>query len=211
MMNLTSILKELKIRAKEPIGSGAFHTAFPFEKFKDKIIKTVKGDVDIATGKITYLNKKPFNKKTLELFTQYPDLFANVDKITNNYAVIQRLNTKDYKSDASKIAQGIHRFLLSEPRTARFYMPYTIDPKVSEPDDMDVSYFFWFLTSMKPSNTLNRKLQKYVPKDLFEKFYNFFEKVEDSGVANKLPTNHVDAHDDNLGYDESGNIKFLDV
>jgi len=212
VIKLLSLLNELNIKPKTPIGSGMYHTAFPFEKFKDKIIKTGKGDVDISSGGVKKINQKPLNKKMLDIFQRFPKFFAHVYKITDKYAVIQKLDTEAFKSDSFKLARGLIRLVMSEPRFAKnntLLYPYAINPSL-EPEDIDISYFIYFLTFSR-NYRLGKKLRKYLPRDIFDKFYDFFKALDQSGVKNYLPRNRADVHENNLGYDKEGNLKFLDI
>ncbi len=199
-------MKEVNIQPKQQLGKGAYHTVFPYHKFQDKIIKTRMGDLQFIKDNPQLINKNSLNLKTMQLFQDNPEYFAKVYKLRPNYAVIEKLNTDCYKNNALKLMQGIFRFILTDPRLAKKLLPYTINPDISEPEDIDTAQFFHFLT-FSPNRQLRKELIKYCNPELFNKFYNFFvglEKLE-------LPLKRLDMHDGNIGCDKEGNLKLLDV
>lgn len=201
-------MNELNIKQKDLLGQGVYHSVFPYQKFADKIIKTRKGEVDFGRdGKPFYKSKDGMNMKEMEIFQSHPDIFAKVYKLTDKYAVIERLNTDQIVSDMFKLQQGIFNFWKEHPHFSGILTraPYPIDSYNSDPIDIDAANYL-YLAVVDGYDKLLKKLEKYCPKDLYLKYLSFLQNV----VAAKLPKRRVDLHDKNIGYDKNGNFKLLD-
>lgn len=205
-MNLTEILDELNIQPKIPIGSGMYHTAFPFTKFKDKIIKTKNGNLILAPDeksfKITNKNDK-LDPKEMDMFKLHPDIFAHVYKVTDRYAVIEKLETKTIKQELYKLSEDFLRWMLQNPDFAE-NLGWMKPVEYMEPDDFNVMVE---LNLERNNKEFLRDLGKSVTnKGFYLKLLEFIKKCYASDLGKK----NLDLHSDNIGYDKQGNIKLLD-
>lgn len=199
------IKTELVIRKKEPLGSGIEHTAFPFDAFKDKIIKTKSGNVEIGkNGKPIYTSKdlksrmNPFEIKT---FQDHPSLFAKVYKATDRYAIIEKLNTKDINEDLEYLTYDMIRFFIANPFVGERYTLKNIEEL--EPTDFNI---LAELYGHKKDKTLYEGILKYASDKTFAmKLFKFIQTVSSTNLGKK-----ADMHDGNIGYDKEKNIKLLD-
>jgi hypothetical protein len=80
MIKLTKILKEIKTRPKEIIGSGEQGDVYPVGK--DKVVKVIGTD-----------DWEPEEIENYKLFNQHPDLFPHVYKIGKNYVIMDRIDS----------------------------------------------------------------------------------------------------------------------
>ena len=92
MIKLIDILKEITL--KEPIGQGSEHIIYPYSKDPNKVIKTFDSD-----------ETESINKNQITTFQNHPDIFPIVYKVTDKYAVLEKLNTKKAIDELEKLAQ----------------------------------------------------------------------------------------------------------
>ena len=90
MIKLIDILKEITL--KEPIGQGSEHVIYPYSKDPNKIIKTFDPD-----------ERESINKDQITTFQNHPDIFPIVYKVTDKYAVLEKLNTKKAIDELEKL------------------------------------------------------------------------------------------------------------
>ena len=90
MIKLLSILKEITF--KEPIGQGSEHIIYPYSKDPNKVIKTFDPD-----------EKESINKDQITTFQKHPDIFPIVYKVTDKYAILEKLNTKKVIDELEKL------------------------------------------------------------------------------------------------------------
>lgn len=201
----THNIYELDIKNKNMLGQGTSHTAFPYYKFDDKIIKTAYGDLQFLKNNPTYVNERPWNKKDLELFQKYPQFCAKVFRIRPNYAVVEKLDTESFLKDSNKLMYCIFDFVKDHPEMASRISP-SINIEISNPEDKHSSMIIWMSLDDKE---LMDKMYDHCGGNFFPKLYKFLKEAYNSGL--KQEKKYLDVHDYNLGYDKTGHIKFLDI
>lgn len=195
-------MNELNIQQKEPLGSGVDHTAFPFEKFKDKIIKTPNGNLIVKNNKFIKANNDKLNQEEMDIFKNNPKYFAKVFKLTDRYAIIEKLNTKDIRDDLDELGEGMIKFFVRNPEISKFFTPK--DPSLLEPSDFNVSTDI--MHNRTDKEFLKGVMKNTKNKEFFRKLLKFIYGVYSLNLSKK----NLDIHDGNLGYDKNGNIKLLD-
>lgn len=198
-------MNELEIKPKAQLGRGVFHQAFPFHKFDDKVIKTRMGDLKLFQGQPELINKHKMDLEEMKIFQQYPQFFAKVYKLTERYAVIEKLDTKEYKLEARKIADGIFK-LACMPKVAAVILPYHIDPDLSDPDDIQVSSIIYTLLIRPDVDYRAKTLEAYCSGTRFKELYEFI-----SDVNKTFKDKVIDFHDGNLGINKQGKFRLLDI
>ena len=90
MIKLLNILKEITF--KEPIGQGSEHIIYPYSKDPNKVIKTFDPD-----------ERESIDKDQITTFQKHPDIFPIVYKVTDKYAILDKLNTKKVIDELEKL------------------------------------------------------------------------------------------------------------
>lgn len=202
-------MNELNTQIKKPIGQGIEHTVFPFEKFKDKIIKTKSGNAELTndgnpTGsprlKITDPNAK-LDSGEMKVFQSHPDIFAKVYKVTDRYAIIEKLDTSSIEEDLEMLCWGMIKFF---NKHAIYAKHFTLkDPKLLDPSDFNILALIH--DNRKDPRLLKGIVSNTKDKEFALKLMSFLQKLYHANLG-KSP----DLHDGNVGYDKTGNIKLLD-
>jgi len=201
------MIHELDIKKKSQLGKGTQHTVFPYEKFADKVIKTRWGDLDVAKKHSFLVNHEPMNVEELEIFQRYPNLFVKVYKISKNYAVLEKLDTKNFQSDSHKIALGIFQYIVD--MGGIISVPYTIDTNISDSTDIDPTFFIW-MAIRKYLDSMLHNISSYCP-PYFKQWINFLKELEKIELPKDYRYNTLDVHDRNFGYNKQGEIRMLDL
>jgi hypothetical protein len=202
-------MNELATQIKKPIGQGIEHTVFPFNKFKDKIIKTRSGNAELTnqgdpTGyprlKITDPKSK-LNYKEIKIFQMHPEIFAKVYKVTDRYAIIEKLDTASIEEDLEMLCWGMIKFFNKNPKYAKHFT--LKDPKLLDPSDFNILALIH--NNRKDPKLLKGIISNTNNKEFAIKLMSFIQKLYNTNLG-KSP----DLHDQNVGYDKEGNIKLLD-
>ncbi len=195
-------MDEINIRKKEPIGSGTVHNVYDFEKFKDKIIKTKYGDTVFQNGELKRINTNTLNQNEMKIFQNNPDLFAKVYKVTERYAIIERLDTKKMLSDIQeKVAPAILKTFIEHPNMAKEWT--SKPPTEMTSQDFDGA---GMLNAFRNHNLFIKNVLKNTSDKEF-----VLKLIRLITLAYEQIHRHViDIHENNLGYDKEGNIKLLD-
>jgi len=195
-------MKEISIRRKEPIGSGTVHNVYDFEKFKDKIIKTKYGDMRIVNGQLQRINSNKIDQKEIETFINNPNLFAKVYKVTERYAVIEKLDTKSFLNDVQeKVAPAVVKTFIQNPELSAEWTSKKPEELTSQ--DFDGA---GMLNAFRNHKEFIKGVLKNTPDRDF-----VIELLKLINTAyNEIPKHVVDIHENNIGYDKEGNMKLLD-
>lgn len=196
---LKNILINDEIRKKEKIGSGKDHYVYDYEGDPTKVIKVAwdaeDGNKFNPKSKIVQVN---INKNHIDIFKKYPDFFPKVHKVTNRYAIIDKLDTKQIKNDEIELYRilstiGFDDFEYITEKTA-------------------ISTAYWNFANKK--GLFEKVLKKLSSNGILDesavvkKYMNFFYKILKSSLKKKLV--RLDIIGDNIGYDKDGELKLLD-
>lgn len=81
---MKKIVKEIRIKPKEKLGSGTEHNVYPSLSNPNVVIKMPKGKI-----RMSWVN----------LFKEHPEIFPKITKQTDKYIVLEKLDTKKAESD----------------------------------------------------------------------------------------------------------------
>ena len=187
------------IRNKKLLGRGKEHIVYEFEKSPNKVIKQLwdveqgyrydPNAVVVASG---------FDSRHTDMFLKYPELFATVYKVTNKYAIIERLNTDDVEKDEKYLYEQVKDFNYWE-------FQYTKDYSF-----LSQLYFSIMRDSRFASKILNNLEKNGYDTYLMDKYITFFKKINKTLKKDRSLHKGLDIGSHNLGYDINGNIKLLD-
>ena len=79
-------LDEVEIKKKDIIGKGSYHDVYP-TKDNARVIK------------VNRYRKLNDNEEWVEIFNKYPEFFPKIYRVKNNYAVVEKLDTKQVKDE----------------------------------------------------------------------------------------------------------------
>ena len=195
-------MEEINIRRKEPMGSGTVHNVYDFERFKDKVIKTKYGDLKFINGEMKRVNTNKLDQREMEVFADNPDLFAKVYKVTERYAVLERLDTKNILNDIqTKVAPAIVKTFIQNPELAAEWTSKKPEELTSQ--DFDGA---GMLNAFRNHKEFVRGVLRNTPdKEFVIDLLKLINKA-----YNTIHKHVIDIHENNLGYDKEGNIKLLD-
>lgn len=195
-------MKEISIRRKEPMGTGTAHNVWNFEKFKDKVIKTKFGDIKVVNGELKRVNTNKLDQNEMQIFQNNPEIFARVYKVTERYAVIERLDTKNFLNDVQKkVAPAVVKTFVQNPEFAAEWTSKKPEELTSQ--DFDGA---GMLNAFRNHKEFIRGVLKNTPDREF--VIKLLKLI--NNAYNEIPKHIVDIHENNLGYDKEGNIKLLD-
>lgn len=178
MIKLVNLLKELKTYPKKSIGGGEHGDAYLVGK--DKIVK--------KSNKLNGFT--PNEIENYNLFNQHPDLFPHIYKLTNNYVIMDKIDSP------GKILMDVYNFL----------------------DSIDIWRDEDFITNIYDSlrfndfKIFNQILQKAKELNRID-VYNTLKKCLDFCIKlNKIVKNKfIDIQISNIGVDNEGKIKIFDL
>lgn len=202
-------MNELNIQPKTPIGKGSYHVAFNFEHFKDKVIKTKRGNFKIGPdNKLSPVKNQGENLDIdeIETFIDNPDIFAKVYKYTDRYAIIEKLDTENFKRDLNnKIADAIVKAFINNPKLSS---EFTLKkPRDLTAQDFDASVTLTIGFNNHPE-LIPLVLKFSSDRQFTSKFIKFLRIIERR--ADEQNWTSIDIHENNIGYDKEGNFKLLD-
>jgi len=203
-MNIRKIIREVlleEFKTKTPIGKGKEHVVYDYEGDPNKVIKVRFGKEGVnqydfhSDAETKQLDLDPNHIAT---FKNNPDLFPEVFKFTNRYAIIDKLNTEPIKAEQSEI------FKILEPLN------------IADLDHMTehnvINRLYWLSSNRKGFHgNLVRKLFEtgvFFESAKLQLYIDFIRRVVESplGKENK----NLDVNDANIGYDSKGRLKLLD-
>lgn len=197
-------MNELNIKSKTQLGAGTEHTVFPYERFQDKVIKTKTRNITFQGSTIKQIPGGSLNMEEMEIFKNYPEFFAHVYKLTNRYAIIEKLDTASIEKDLDNLATGLIKYFIDNPERANFFT--LKDPSLLTSQDFSVSADIY--QNLRDPDFL-KGLFDYAPDKKFcKKLITFIANVYK--LKNELKRG-IDVHNGNLGYDKDKNIKLLDI
>lgn len=167
------ILMELNISDKNQsrfMGAGDFQDVY-ISKFGDTVIKFPKN--------------KFYDDLELEDYSfmkEYPKYFSNIYKVTKNYAVVEKLDSKAAKEDYLEIQK---RFT---PLLRRILLKFYEEPK-------------------KQAEEYKKELGGLFPK--FKMFVNLIQNI--AKVKGTKLGSSLDINEGNFGYDKNGTLKMIDI
>ena len=191
MIKLINILKEIIF--KTPIGQGSEHIIYPYSKDPNKIIKTSSQSV---------------NKNQITIFQKHPDIFPIVYKITDKYAVLEKLDVNQAITELEKLEVEFFNLKWHSDKK-RKYSILLDDLMENNDDDYDFIGLLYYLLQNNPSSLkseLNTLYSLTQNPELLKKWIDFLIKV-----TSKTNQTELDIHSEQFGYDSKGNIKLLDI
>ena len=191
MIKLINILKEIIF--KTPIGQGSEHIIYPYSKDPNKVIKTSSQSV---------------NKNQITIFQKHPDIFPIVYKITDKYAVLEKLDVNQAITELEKLEVEFFNLKWHSDKK-RKYSILLDDLMENNDDDYDFIGLLYYLFQNNPSSLkseLNTLYSLTQNPELLKKWIDFLIKV-----TSKTNQTELDIHSEQFGYDSKGNIKLLDI
>lgn len=180
------ILRELDIQKKELYGKGSIHRVYPLKNHPDKVIK-------IADDPISW----KYTQEELEIFKQHPDIFPKVYKVTDKYAIIEKLDDKGALNDNDKTIQYIKGYIDNSNELVK---------ELLYSEDIPGTFYSYLLYKVPSFNEEYNELYQALPNEyqiLLEKWYKIISKI-----ISKLK--EADIHARQFAYDKSGNLKLID-
>ena len=197
MIKLVDILKEITF--KTPIGQGSEHIIYPYSKDPNKVIKTFDPD-----------ETESINKNQITTFQKHPDIFPIVYKVTDKYAVLEKLNTEKAINELEKLQTEFFNLKWRSEKKRKYSI--LLDDLMGDNnlEGLDFIGLLYYLFQNTSSSSLKKELNTLLSltqnPDLLKKWIDFLIKV--SSIIGKTK---LDIHTEQFGYDPKGNIKLLDI
>lgn len=163
---------------KNIIDKGTYHKIYPMLNNYDKVIKTVSNSHKIDT-------------KWVDTFIKYPDMFPIIYKSTDNYVILERLDTDKVKNELKIMEDDI---LINYP---------LLSDDIDDGYNISVLLYNFILNDKKQ---LIHLLSRIKNKLLFTIWTNYLQKLIKLNIRK-----FIDINDNNFGYDKKGNLKMLDI
>ena len=197
MIKLIDILKEITL--KEPIGQGSEHVIYPYSKDPNKIIKTFDPD-----------ERESINKDQITTFQNHPDIFPIVYKVTDKYAVLEKLNTKKAIDELEKLETEFFNLKWRDEKKRKYSILLDDLMEDDNLEDYDFIGLLYHLFQNTSSSSLKKELNTLLSltsnPDLLKKWIDFLIKLP--SIIGKT---ELDIHAEQFGYDSEENIKLLDI
>jgi len=183
---------------KSPIGRGKDHYVYDFKGDPSKVIKVAWGSDGNKYDPSAELKQIDLDPSHVEVFKNNPNLFPKVHKITNRYAIIDKLNTEPIRYDQKEI--------------------YNILSQLNHPDldhmteSNAINRLYWVSANRKGFHT--KLIRKLVETGLFfqstklQLYIDFIKRIIESPLGRE--SKNLDVSDTNIGYDYNGTLKLLD-
>jgi len=200
-LNSDNLMQE-ELKLKSPIGQGKDHVIYDYEGDPTKVVKVAWGDKKGGSrfspdAEIGQIDLDPSHIGT---FKSNPDLFAKVHKVTNKYAIIDKLDTNSIDSEQVELYN-------------------LLEPLFGILEDLDhmnennaINRLYWLMSNRKGfKENLMRELITsgiFFSSPLLQKYIDFLQGIISSslGRSNK----NLDVSSVNIGYDSEGLLKMLD-
>ena len=184
MIKLSDILKEINIQQKDQLGSGQRSSVYPYNKDPEKIIKTVSD----------YEDDNEFDLEQIKIFQKHPDIFPLVYKVTDKYAILEKLNV-------GKAYDEMVSLELQVQKTNNVLSKFMQDEKYEYDDLAGVLYNF---LKEYPESELNSLYSKIKDSNKLKTWVSLIKK------AINLINNDLDIHGEQFGYSKDDKLKLLD-
>jgi hypothetical protein len=202
MIKLTNLLKQLikeeiykvltEITFKTPIGQGSEHIIYPHSKDPNKVIKTSSQSV---------------NKNQITTFQKHPDIFPIVYKITDKYAVLEKLDVNQVITELEKLEVEFFNLKWHSDKK-RKYSILLDDLMENNDDNYDFIGLLYYLLQNNPSSLkseLNTLYSLTQNPELLKKWIDFLLQI-----ISIFGKKDLDIHAEQFGYTPKGQIKLLD-
>ena len=197
MIKLIDILKEITF--KTPIGQGSEHIIYPYSKDPNKIIKTFDPD-----------ETESINKDQITTFQKHPDIFPIIYKVTDKYAVLEKLNTEKAIDELEKLQTEFFNLKWRDEKKRKYSILLDELMEDDNLEDYDFIGLLYHLFQNTSSSSLKKELTTLLSltsnPDILKKYIDFLTKV-----TSKINQTELDIHSEQFGYDSKENIKLLDI
>jgi hypothetical protein len=197
MIKLLDILKEINNPSPENLlgqeltddEKGRYSAVYLYKPDPSKVIKVNKKGIDKKLN--------PQVIKDLKLMNQHPDIATKTFEITPYYAVIEKLNQQKTNVDMWEFREEIKKYRSISKVPYDFKKHYDSDYFVLE-------YIKLYLIK----GQIDKMLIKINSPKLLSKIKKYILFID---KAIKAFGENVDIHAGNIGYDDKGNLKLLDI
>lgn len=186
---IETILKELNIQSKDPIGQGGEQTVYPSKIKPGFVIKKF-------TGENKYFTKEDWIK-IIKTAQQHPEVFAEIDKVDfdKGYFVQEKLDEKSLTKDGN----DLYNYLKTNN------ILYRNNQDKNNYSGLDIITILYM-----DSDRINMLDNTPWKNTLKPKFEHFFNKLNQAGYGIDNDNYLGDLKLTNVGYDKNGEIKILD-
>jgi hypothetical protein len=199
MIKLIDILKEISVSGKEPIGQGSQHVVYPYSKDPNKVIKTF----DPSEG-------ESINIEQIDTFQQYPNIFPIVYKVTDKYAVLEKLNTEKAINELEKLQTEFFNLKWRSEKKRKYSILLDDLMENDNLEGLDFIGLLYHLFLNTPSSSLKKELNTLYSltqnPNLLKKWIDFLLQI-----VSIFGKKDLDIHAEQFGYTSEGQIKLLDI
>lgn len=192
---------------RTPIGKGKDHIVYDYHGDPSKVIKVAWDNPDATNRQIAYdtsgnivsKDRTKLDPKHIATFTKYPDLFPEVFKFTDKYAVIEKLDTERVQKEEKQLLDQLKPYI----NTAQIF------------DSVALQIYIWLTDKRSISREELPKLLIKMEEAgenlvLFKKYINFINKVVKTIDVSNTKSKFIDVRAANIGYDKKNKLKLLD-
>jgi hypothetical protein len=193
---IIKILKENTYKPGEKIGGGMTGDTFSVEGHPEYVYKPI-------TNKPSGPFSSPVTKENIlkiqQYIKSYPDIYAQIIDVNDNFYIQEKTNTKIFKQDLNNLDKELKK-------EGKYYYQWYAEDNDDKTPETRALYFGMNVFGMGDNyKEMDNKFFSSLSdknKELVLKLNSFFKKAKDE---------NLDAHAGNFGYDIEGNIKYFDI
>lgn len=190
MIKLINLLSENQYEPGKPIGFGMKGYVFSVKNHPEYVYKPIAKTVFGLITKKDILSAQKYIQK-------YPDIYAQIIEVYDDYYIQEKINTSKFKQDLKNLHKDFKNVI------GKYYYEWYNESSDSDiPEDRALYGATNLGYHPEIENKINLENLTDESKKLISKIKQFIVKSKDESL---------DWHSGNLGYDSEGNIKYFDI
>jgi hypothetical protein len=198
MIKLKTLLDELQVKAKSSLANGQNQAVMPFKLDPSKVIKVpLKNTIDLDM---------------YEIMSKHPDIFPKVYKITPQYVIIEKVNSKVAYDQITWLYNQFENFWIESDNPISNDFESAMENYYGYEDSEEHQSLIFILNKLYEQYGLGPKWDTFIDESFYENQIPIIKRFVDViDKAHKYTGKRtLDIHDKQFGYDTTGKLKLLD-